>query len=54
MSPRSAFEETWLYRATAHILSQPDRDSGEGKGVFNGRTHLTIWVVWGGCWRCSG
>ncbi len=30
-------------------VAQPDRDSGEGKDVFNGRTHLTIWVVRGGC-----
>ncbi len=30
-------------------VAQPDRDSGEGKGVFDGRTHLTIWVVRGGC-----
>ncbi len=30
-------------------VAQPDQDSGEGKYVFNGRTHLTIWVVRGGC-----
>ncbi len=30
-------------------VAQPDRDSGEGEDVFNGRTHLTIWVVRGGC-----
>ncbi len=29
-------------------VAQFDWDPWEGEGVFDGRTHLTIWVIWGG------
>ncbi len=31
--------------AERHLWLKPDRDSGEGKDGFNGRTHLTIWLL---------
>ncbi len=35
-------------RSMAASVAQSDWDSWEGKGVFDGRTHLTIWVIRGG------
>ncbi len=35
--------------AERHLWLNLTEIRGEGEDVFNGRTHLTIWVVRGGC-----